>query len=556
MINRRIGRSGSGLGLVWIIGIPLVIVVTVVVLLVMKIGGDKWFGDHASGEGVEPTRIEAMEFSTNNWSYDRSNNVYYQIKVRYVLDPVSDDYETLGIYVPGEYLSCVEKDSKYECAVDASGTLNDYTAMSAPIVMPIDASEYEAVKSPGSYNYKTASEYVRKGFIYVYVGHRGRIDDRERENIKYAMGAPWGAVDLKAAVRFIRYQGDKLPGNKNAVIMFGVLSGGGLASLLGASGDNPLFSPYLEKIGARMAYDDGTPVSDAINGVSVWSPLTEFATADAAYEWSMGQYIRDPVDTKAKLTEDLAGVFVDYVNKMGFSKDGVPLRLDSVTSGSYYDYIIGEIEKSLNNYLEDKYELEEDRSKYIEKLGEWAKYENGTARIEDFAGFVKSRKSAVKSVPAFDALDRSAAENELFASGDNKAMHFDDYLSDLVYANHYDVAESDISGLQEDMSSKNEEGTSQRERVLMYTPTVYLMDYYNSVLNNLSIVASNWRIRTGLSRSDSSMTTEVNLALALSNYPGVSSMDYEMVWGEGQAQAERKGNGTDSFISWVESITK
>lgn len=48
----------------------------------------------------------------------------------------------------------------------------------------------------------------------------------------------------------------------------------------------------------------------------------------------------------------------------------------------------------------------------------------------------------------------------------------------------------------------------------------------------------------------------MNLTLALENYDGVESVDFETVWGQGHTQAERTGNSTDNFIAWVEDCTK
>ena len=50
----------------------------------------------------------------------------------------------------------------------------------------------------------------------------------------------------------------------------------------------------------------------------------------------------------------------------------------------------------------------------------------------------------------------------------------------------------------------------------MYNPLYYLSGYYGGYQK--STVADYWRIRTGIAQSDTSLTTEVNLALALKNY--------------------------------------
>jgi hypothetical protein len=39
--------------------------------------------------------------------------------------------------------------------------------------------------------------------------------------------------------------------------------------------------------------------------------------------------------------------------------------------------------------------------------------------------------------------------------------------------------------------------------------------------------------------------------LALENYSGVDSVDFETIWGAGHTEAERSGSSTENFISWV-----
>ena len=55
-----------------------------------------------------------------------------------------------------------------------------------------------------------------------------------------------------------------------------------------------------------------------------------------------------------------------------------------------------------------------------------------------------------------------------------------------------------------------------------------------------STVAKYWRIRTGINQSDCALSTEMDLALALENYDGVSGVDFETVWGQGHCS--KKGS--------------
>ena len=66
------------------------------------------------------------------------------------------------------------------------------------------------------------------------------------------------------------------------------------------------------------------------------------------------------------------------------------------------------------------------------------------------------------------------------------------------------------------MEKTDSQGNTVTERGNMYNPMYYLSSYYDGYQK--STVADYWRIRTGIAQSDTSLTTEVNLALALKNY--------------------------------------
>ena len=48
-----------------------------------------------------------------------------------------------------------------------------------------------------------------------------------------------------AAIRYIRYTGDTVPGSVDRIFSFGMSGGGGQSALLGATGDSELYTPYL-----------------------------------------------------------------------------------------------------------------------------------------------------------------------------------------------------------------------------------------------------------------------------------------------------------------------
>ena len=71
-----------------------------------------------------------------------------------------------------------------------------------------------------------------------------------------------------------------------------------------------------------------------------------------------------------------------------------------------------------------------------------------------------------------------------------------------------------------------------------------------------SEVAKHWRIRTGIEQPTTSLTTEVNLALALKHCNGVADVDFETVWSQGHEPVEREGASTENFMNWINSCVK
>ena len=308
---------------------------------------------------------KVLSFNNAAWKFDAANNVYWQIGLQYSLTPETKDYETLGIYVPGAYLTAKDNgDGTYTAALNPSGSLNGFTAKTAPMVYPVSTPGYSAQKAPTAYNYDDVSSYLKAGFIYVYPGMRGKANGYDaNKKLTYSGGAPWGVTDLKAAVRYIRYNQAVLPGNTASMFVFGMSGGGAQSSVMGASGDSPLYTPYLQSIGAAMADANGAPLSDAISGVMAWCPITSLDYADEAYEWNMCQYVstgtRATTTWTSALSKDLASAYADYINKLGLKdQNGSALLLESsstgiYTSGSYAAYLKTSIEQSLNNFLAD-----------------------------------------------------------------------------------------------------------------------------------------------------------------------------------------------------------
>lgn len=515
---------------------------------------------------VEYSSTDDLHIDNTNWSYDETNDIYYQIGIVYCSDPDSVEYESMGIYVPGAYMDATDNgDGTYTCSINTTATIEGYTALTAPIVMPVNTAGYSAQAAPTSYASNGISDYTDAGFIYVYAGCRGRNNGDD-----YSGGAPWGVTDLKAAVRYLRYNSDDLPGNTDSIFAFGHSGGGAQSTILGSSGDSELYTPYLESIGACMYDDDGNEISDAIAGVMAWCPITSLDTANEAYEWNMGQYstsgTRSDDSWTSALSDDMAEAYAEYINALGLiDSDGNTLSLSEssdgiYTSGTYYDYLLSVIEESLSNYLVDNYSSTSDTQSYVDELNSdetWVTFDSSTSTVSitSIEAFVNHCKSASKDVGAFDDLNLSQAENYVFGNDDSDALHWDAIMANLLTdnASEYSTYSDYNSSYAEDYTADLDEtdclDNDTYYRQNMYNPMYYISDYYDGY--ETSTVATYWRIRTGITQGDTALTVETNLALALEQYDSVESVDFATVWNQGHTTAERTGDSTTNFIEWI-----
>lgn len=532
----------------------------------------------------------SLTFDNAAWQYDEANDIYWQVGVVYVANPASLDYETLGIYVPGAYLEAsANGDGTYTASVKSDAQVGQFTAATAPYVLPVNTPGFNAFQAP-TWLADGIASYTQAGMIYLQPGIRGRDNTTDSQGQEVVGGAPWGVTDLKAAIRYVRYNKDVLPGDTDKIVSFGHSGGGAQSAVLGASGDSTLYNPYLEALGAAMKDKEGNPISDAPYGTMTWSPITSLDYADAAYEWNLGQFADS--NTRAEgtftqaLSQDLAKEYANYINQLGLKHEGQALTLAEssegiYTQGSYATYLEGVVNQSLNNFLADTsfpYTSDgagpggstesvtyETAQAYIDSLNaetQWVTYDaaTNTAKISSLADFAKYVKTASKSVPAFDALDRSLAENAVFGVADANELHFDQLVARLLknnqakYESLTDWNSQYVTDFESDLAKTDSLGKTIAERQDLYNPMFYLTSAYSGY--QTSKPAPHWRIRSGLSQGDTALTVETNLALALENQANgaVKSVDFATVWGQGNTTAERTGHASANFIQWVQEI--
>jgi len=559
-------------------------------------------GNASSGTDEYKQNSAALTLS-GAWNYDSQNDVCWKLDVPYTA-PASGQKQLLAVYIPGAYMKRTEKlGGVYDTLPDANGKVGAYTAKTAPVIFFADTPDYKAQMSPAAYDYSVAADYLKAGFVVVQAGTGGEAQSGATEN---TATAPWGAACLKAAIRWYRFNADVLPGDTDRFFVCGAAEGGNLAAVVGASGDSALYTPYLEAAGAAMTGKDGRELGDAVCGAACWSPVTGLDAADAAYEWSIGQY--DAAGTRADgtwtaaLSEDLAADYPNYINQIGLKDDnGNSLKLTKTVKGiynggSYYVYLMSELENALSAFLSETqfpytpavsdgasvqfapgsgtpfaqptpsgsatYATPKD---YVDALNadlKWVVYNASTNRVKilSMEAFVQHCKNASSDVCAFDDLRRGQPENKLFGTETDGKLHFDAMLFSLLqknenkYKTYSDWNETLIDDFTADLKKTDALGTAVSHRAILYEPLYWLSGYYAG--SGASKPAAHWRIRASVGNSMTPITGETNLALALRHVQGVSDVDFAEVWQQSGTMAERSGTVAENFVVWVDQCVQ
>ncbi|WP_406201184.1 Tat pathway signal sequence domain protein [Streptomyces sp. NBC_01017] len=351
------------------------------------------------------------------------------------------------------------------------------------------------------------------GYVVVEPGARGRT--LKNSAGEYYGVAPAAIVDLKAAVRYVRFNEGRIPGNVDRIVSSGTSAGGALSSLLGASGDSPLYDRHLKAIGAADA-------SDAIFATGAWCPITDLEHADGAYEWNWGS---NATSSGAKVdqtvSKELQSQFAEYQASLKLRGLG---GFGTLTARNYDEYLVKQyLEPSATRYLTALSKA--DRESYLAS-NTFITWSGGKAAFSwaDFLTHVGARK---KAAPSFDAFDLSTGENNLFGLGTTQARHFTAY-----------GAQNDTTGLNSKRVPSDIPDT-----LRLMNPMPFLVAKPNPHRTK------HWWIRLGTNDSDTSHTVSANLAAAAHTLgDDVSHLYY---WDEGHGANSDPGD----FIEWIAGIS-
>ncbi len=300
-----------------------------------------------------PITNQTMELADcrGQWFFDEGCRCWCLEDILYTEKATTPKFQRMSIFVPEAYLNA-------DGTVAPEGEMGRFTTQTAPIIFENNSAGY--MQMPHTWlggPRDEAEKYLARGMVYVTCGCRGR-ESRDSQG-KLCGKSPWALVDLKTGIRFLRHNAAVLPGDFSRIISVGWSAGGAMSSLVGITGDDSSYLPFLEQNGAFM--DE----SDAVYAAQIYCPIVDLDHADLAYEW---QFQRDTENESSPagpagvmtpfqeaLSEKLSSAYVNYFNSLGLKHPdtGVPLILngDSGRSGSGYDYLMSLLEDSATDYL-------------------------------------------------------------------------------------------------------------------------------------------------------------------------------------------------------------
>ena len=461
------------------------------------------------------------------------NYVAYE-QLYYVTNVEDPNYQYLNIYVP------------------------DGATSSTPILLRTYVGGYMAAQAGQPQAGDASGRALKEGLVVVIPGTRGRnstiiaTNDDKKSGIKkgqtiYTGRAPNAILDLKAAIRYVRFFDDVIPGDAEKIITDGISAGGAMSSLMGATGNHPDYEPLLQAMGAA-------PVRDDVFASVCFCPITDLDHADMAYEWLFnGTDSRQSGDPNVlAVSNELKALFPDYLQSLNLhTPDGILLTADN-----YLEYI--------------KQELI--RSAQIAK--------NAGADIPDSLGFTFSEEASFGAPPINGGMNPSAPQGSQRPpmrhpmGGSKKAG---EYITDLDMAKYLNYVVStqplktapafDTQGVAgQQASGENDEfgdWTGSRVCFTQYgamktgttlTPdlqrNVRMMNPMNYIGDKRSTVAQHWYIRHGARDRDTSFPVPINLALKLQNTG--KDVNFLLAWN----RPHSGDYALDEMFQWIKEISK
>lgn len=440
--------------------------------------------------------------------------------IPYVKNIEDEAYQKLNIYVPLNLKRRVDQD--------------------IPILMRNNVGGYMA-SPPGTPSAADATgRALQEGYVVCIPGARGNGSVVTRDGKEIHTGiAPNGLLDLKAAVRYLHFNDDLIPGNSQRIFSDGVSAGGAMSALLGATGDAPEYKSWLAAMGAADA-------SDAVFASICYCPITDLAHADMEYEW-LFQLVNNDI---RKLTPDQLEISRELAAQCPAYLDSLELRDqngDPVTSANYLDYLKTFLKASARKALAGGCDIPDNIGiiRFVkpgptiaQRLGQapadgsmappqGPEYTDDVTDIDlsKYLDYVASQK-ALKEPPAFDAwgvLGRGPTpENEVFGNMLGEPGNFTEFS--LRKRTGDPTASLDPPML---------------KRIELLNPMPFI---------GKNRAAQYWYIRQGAKDRDTSFLVPINLATKLLNTG--HDVDFALPWN----RPHSGDYNLDDLFAWIEKV--
>lgn len=413
---------------------------------------------------------------------------------------------------------------------------------------------------------------LQEGYIVCIPGVRGSNSIIEKNGTKIYTGtAPNGLLDLKAAVRYLRYNDSRIPGNSERIFIDGTSAGGAMSALIGTTANRDEYEPYLEKMGVPK-------VKDNVYGTICYCPITDLNHADMEYEWLYGctnHSVRHLDSIQCRISDELASLAPAYINSLKLKDDNGNL----ITADNYKEFLSSFIAASAHKALQEGIEIPDsigivmysentgmddgraapsfgpegnhngaptgnrpDAPQGYQPMGGPNSNRGHRPMFNSSTDFVKSidldkylsyvgSQSPLKTPPAFDQMgvivSTPSPENKVFANEDGQPNNFTDFSYEHREHNPKDTLPAELE------------------------KRVYLMNPMNFISSSVSAdVAPKWYIRQGAKDRDTSFLVPVNLATKLKN--AGYDVDFFLPWN----RPHSGDYNLDDLFSWIEQSMK
>ena len=460
----------------------------------------------------------------------------------YVTNVEDSTYQTLNIYVP-ERMADLPR---------------------VPILLRTYVGGYAAstAKTPSAAD--ATGRALQEGYVVCIPGSRGSNSTVDRNGVTLYTGtAPNGLLDLKAAVRYLRYNDELIPGDSELIFTDGTSAGGAMSSLLGATGNSRDYEADLARMGAADARDD-------VFAAICYCPITDLNHADMEYEWLYGctnTGVRGLSDAQIVISEELAAECPAYINSLGLvDKNGA-----AITADNYKEYLKTFLIASAHRALQEGCEIPDTIgfTFYKDKSGPMGPGPGGRPdgmrpmrgqapgngdgrqapsfgpgnaprfnKTSDFVTALDLDKylsyvatvTPLKTPPAFDQMgvliDTPSPENKVFGNDRGEAANFTDFS---------------LRHRLNDPKAKLDKDMVRR---------VEVMNPMNYIGTDRSTVAPNWYIRHGAKDRDTSFLVPINLATKLQN--AGKNVDFALPWN----RPHSGDYNLDDLFRWISSTIR